>query len=230
MTKTTAPIVLSSWLAVTLLASWSCDLLQSPPFPEPDRLVVLQETAADGTSLGVSHDSYLAWRHSTHGLKSVSAHLVTDLQLQGDEPRNVHAVLCTLDLFATLGVQPVLGRNFVAGDRQHSVAVLSYELWQDRFAGQPDIIGGAVTLDGRAHTVVGILPEGVRYPDTADLWLPLEPSAVEGDHDLIVVARLSPGVRPEQAETSLNEVDLPCGHGVSVVPWREFEPPSGSFF
>lgn len=221
MTESTTPIVLGSLLAVALLAAGPCHLRQSLPFPEADRLVVLQETDADGTSLSVAYDTYVAWRDSTPGLESVSAHVVTDLRLDGDKPRDVRAARSTVDLFQTLGVAPVLGRTFVEGDRQRSVAVLSYELWQDRFSSRPDIIGGSVTLDDQAHTVIGVLPGGARYPVTADVWTLLQPAEVNDEHALTVTARLSPGVGPEQAERSLNEVDLPCGHGADVVPFRE---------
>ena len=70
--------------------------------------------------------------------------------------------------------------------------------------------------------MVGVLPEEFRYLDEGvDLWLPLKPASEQGDHDLTVTARLSADVKPEEAEKSLQELTLPCGHGVDVVPLRD---------
>lgn len=216
-------------LTATLVAVWSCDWRQTPPFPEPDRLVVLHESDAGGSSLGVSIDSYLAWKKgSTPGLQSVSAHEVTEMELKGGAPRDVRAVRCTFDLFETLGVQPILGRSFAEGDRDRDVAVLSYELWRDRFAGKPDVIGTAISLDGKDHTVLGVLPEGNPYPQSTDVWTAVPYPAKMGGHSLMVTARLAPGVTLEQAEAVLKEVDLPCGHGAGVTAFQDVLSGDGS--
>src|SRR5205823_11142257 len=82
------------------------------------------------------------------------------------------------DLFRILGASPMLGRNFVhdegvAGNQYE--ALLSYGLWQRRFGGDSAVVGKTVPLDGRAWTVVGVMPRGFNFPDVGDYWVPFIP-------------------------------------------------------
>ena len=225
MKNTSIKTFLNSLLTMTLLAVCACDQPESSSGADSERLVVLRETSPEDASLKVSYENFLAWRDATHEWMATSAHVVTDLELQGEEPRIVRASHCTVDYFDTLETLPFLGRTFVPGDLNHDgfdVAVLSYELWQQRFAGQPEIIGGQITLDGRDHVVLGVLPDEVRFPDeTGELWRLLKPTELQGGHELTVISRLAPGISSEEAQRELNKVELPCGHGVSVVALRD---------
>jgi hypothetical protein len=219
MTKTTALILRTSLLTMTLLAAASCFLLPSEPFPDSDRLVVLREVGPDGAPLAVTRDALLAWRDEAAGFESVSAHVMATLPPSAEDPHGASTVHCTIDLFQTLGVQPWLGRSFIDGDEAHHVALLSHELWQDLLAGSPNAVGGQIRLGEVDHIVLGIMPKGIPYPHPAELWRPLILSDIQDDaHELTVTARLAPGVSPEQMEASLNGTVLRCGHGVSVIP------------
>ncbi len=93
----------------------------------------------------------------------------------GEAVTSVQGAAVTLDFFKAAEVRPMLGRFFVDGEQESSgarVAVLSHDLWTERFGGAPDIIGQNIQLDGRQTVVVGITPRGFRIPDGALLWTP----------------------------------------------------------
>jgi hypothetical protein len=78
----------------------------------------------------------------------------------GDRPERVPASIATANFFSTLGVQPILGRAFRPDEEQgaHDVAIISHGLWQQRFGENPAVVGTSVTIDGRPHIIVGVLP------------------------------------------------------------------------
>ena len=100
-----------------------------------------------------------------------------------------------------LGVAPIEGRWFLPEEDQpghEPVVILSHRLWQTRFGGESSVVGSRVTLDGSPFTVVGIMGPAFTFPDWAQVWTPLawteKERAVRGEHSLMVVARLAPGV------------------------------------
>ena len=115
-----------------------------------------------------------------------------------------------------LGVQPLLGRVFLptedlpGGDH---VVVISHRLWQRRFSADRNIVGQSVTLDDRSYTVVGVLPPDFRFFQPLDLWIPLalDPQQERGNQMISMVsalARLKPGIPPEQAQSELEAIRL----------------------
>jgi putative ABC transport system permease protein len=125
----------------------------------------------------------------------------------------------TSSFFSVLGVQFMLGRNFLPEeDRpgQNRVAILGYTAWSERFGADRDIVGKTITLDGESYTVVGVLPAGFQFGSTAadfqarsqaDIWVPmaLDPQRLQrGAHMLHVIARLKPGVKLAQAQADLD--------------------------
>ena len=95
-------------------------------------------------------------------------------------PERFQGAAITWDMFPILGVQPVLGRHFRADDDRpgaEPVVMLSHEVWQRRYQGDPNIIGRSVTVNGRPHTVVGVMPIGFSFPENQKIWIPLGPTA-----------------------------------------------------
>ena len=131
----------------------------------------------------------------------------------GAEPERVRIARVTENLFATLGVPPLLGRTFLpeeigrpssGGDIQqnsNTVVILSYGLWQRRFNADPSVIGRTVKVEGDVCSVIGVMPEGFKFPDEADAWLPVTLSPTR--NDLQIIARLQPHVTPAQAQAEL---------------------------
>src|SRR6267378_1027465 len=139
--------------------------------------------------------------------------------------------------FSILRLQPVLGRTFSAEeDRpgQGHVVILGHTLWRDHFAADPGIVGRNVLLDGQTYTVVGVMPPKFKFPDWAELWVPLawsnEKRAVRGNHNYMVIGRLKPEVAVQQAKADLGAISARLeqqhpeddkGWGATVVPLRE---------
>jgi putative ABC transport system permease protein len=131
----------------------------------------------------------------------------------GGEPERLQGFQVSADLFRVLGVEAARGRTFLEEEDRPGagrVVVLSHELWRRRFGGAPDIVGKAVTLNGAAHTVVGVMPPGFTFLAKADVWTPLaftpeEERDVESNY-LIPVARRRAGVSIEQARAEVENL------------------------
>ena len=135
----------------------------------------------------------------------------------GDRPLRARSALVDDHLLATLGVQPEQGRLFAPGETDAMssspglggppVAILSHELWQSAFGGQP-IVGHTVQVDGRPHDIIGIMPPGFDVMDNrTEIWLPIGVHPVirrlRENHILQVIGRLKDGVTPQAAEAEL---------------------------
>jgi predicted permease len=153
----------------------------------------------------------------------------------GGEPLLLNTGRATPGLFPMLGATPVLGRTFDDDDAENGgrVLVLSYEFWQGRMGGAPDVVGREFVLDDQPHTVIGVLP--TRFHMTGlrrDLWMPIAGPVREDqreNHYMSMIARLAPGVSIDraQAETASILEGLSAGHsiqhGANLVPRLEDE-------
>jgi putative ABC transport system permease protein len=190
-------------------------LLRPLPFPDPERLVFLDENNLQlgFERLGISYADYLDWRRQNQvfedlGLFGDRVYTVTG----GDHPERVQGAEITASLFALLGIQPVLGRAFTPDEDRPAaapVALLGHGLWQRRFGAAPDIVGQTITLDGHSHTIVGVMPPGFAFQEFSQLWTPLvvkEPESQRGSYTYAGVARLKPGVTVEQARVEMSTI------------------------
>jgi putative ABC transport system permease protein len=201
-------------------------LIEPLPFREPGRLVVVWEENArrPGRQNVVSPANLLRWRERATRLDHLAALYDSRTILTGSgDPEELVYQAVTPEFFAALGVAPELGRAFSAGEgAQHfagrdQVTVLSHELWQRRFAGDPGIVGRAIQLGGDSVVVVGVMPAGVRLLIRAgslvgkppDLWVPFQFVAAQrnpGGRYLTAVARLKPGVTLAAAQAQMDTI------------------------
>jgi putative ABC transport system permease protein len=214
-------------------------LLRPLPFAEPDRLMVLWErrpSTSRDANLPVSGHEFAAWKEQGQSFAGITMYVSDGFNVTGQgEPEAIIGLAVSADFFPTLGVRPLLGRVFVAGEDQggrNRLAILSNGYWRRRFAAQQDIVGQQLTLDDQAHTIVGVLPE---MPDSLipDVLVPLDvPGEVRavGKHNHWVLARLKPGVTQAQAQAELDSIakqleqQMPranTNHQVRMVPLRE---------
>jgi putative ABC transport system permease protein len=213
------------------------------PFPEPQRLVMVWEATS---MFGLRHSppamgNYVEWRRENSvfermgSLENGSVPLLTD-----SGPEQADGSIVGASLFRTLGVAPIIGRDFTDEEDRPGTAkvvILSYGLWQRLLGGRTDLKGASVRIMGEPFTVVGVMPRDFRFPnaDTA-LWVPggavYKASEYEnrGRHDLMVVARLKPGATIERANEDIQalanraEREYPKtnrGVGAFVAPMRE---------
>ncbi len=231
--------------ATTALFSLVDGLLLRPlPYDHPEELVRLYETFRypGGEGLGsVSYPNFVDWRDRQEGFAGMAAYSAGDLALQGgDRPERLASVAATPGLFDVVGVPPALGRGFRPEDGAADaapVAVLAYRIWATRFGSDPEVLGRTVTLDGRAHTVIGVMPEGFEFPPggrAEDVWVPLvvdpQTAANRGSHWMAVVARLAPstklaaaGAEMDRLATGIREAypKIQQDRGAAIKPLRE---------
>ncbi len=195
-------------------------LLRPLPFAEPDRVVMVWMTWRGWDETWLSEPEVLDIREGARSLDGMAAYSTSAGNLTGDgEPERVATASVTADVFPVLGVTPALGRPFTVEEDQpgsDDVVVLSHGLWQRRYAGDRDIVGRVIRVNGRARTVVGVLPAGLRLPidyeveRPAELWVPLalrvENPGDRGGHYLYGVARMGPGATVERVNAELQQI------------------------
>src|SRR2546428_1123405 len=228
-------------------------LLRPLPFHEPGRLVTLWER---NPKQGYEQNppaagNYMDWRDQNRGFSPMAIYAPfrkVNLAFE-DQPERIMGAAVSASLFTVLGVGPVEGREFSPEDEQpgrDQVVLISYSLWQRRFAADGNPVGKKITLDSKSYTIIGVMPEDFRFPggtgtvlrtftaDPADLWVPLALDAAalsqRSNHYLNVIARLKPGVTTGQASAEMDaiqqrlEQQYPTsyvGSHVRIVPLTE---------
>ncbi|MGB8886109.1 MAG: ABC transporter permease [Candidatus Korobacteraceae bacterium] len=192
-------------------------VLRPLPFPQPDRLVWVETHAPAGYTQPASWPGYLEEREQNQTFEALAGFSgMTGVNLDtGSQVVHLHNTSTSDHFFDVLGVAPLLGRTFVPGEEQdgrNSVAVLSYEVWQQNFGGNPSVIGQSVHIDGFPYSIVGVMPAGFRFPLSlpnlvyTPLRIPKELRTARGDHWLQVIGRLKPGLTVAQAQADMNHV------------------------
>ena len=186
------------------------------PYNHPESIVVLRTRSPQGYGQPASWLQYLDWRRDNQTLSALAGFEPGSANLESDGVASpVRAVYGTDNFFDVFGVQPLLGRTFRAGEDRpghNEVTVLSYELWQQNFAGRGDVLGSTIKLDGVPTTVIGVMPAGFRFPlSTANaVYRPFHLAATRiatrGQHFLPTIARLKPGVTVERAQADMAHV------------------------
>jgi len=194
-------------------------LLRPLPYSDPGQLVQLWEAkpAQGRNEISASYPNFADWRDQNHTFEQVVAYADWTFNLTdtGGEPERIRSVIVSPAFFSALGIKPIRGRVFLAGEDQTGkdlVAVISESLWQRRFESDPNIIGRSVNLDDKSFTVVGVIARGVQTPllsDEIELWAPVshgEAFTNRQGHYLKVIARLNPGATPQQAQAEMNTI------------------------
>jgi putative ABC transport system permease protein len=200
--------------ATTAIFSVVNRLLLNPiPYADGDRIVNLNRSNKQGT-LYVTPTPKLveAWRKGVRSIEAIAAFGWKDVVVAGrDEPEEMKAGTLSADIMPLLGVKPVLGRPILAEDTKPGapkVVMLGYGFWQRRFAGERDVLGKVVTIDGASYTIVGVMPRDFAVPfmdgGVRQLWLPLEenPDA----HGAQALAKMRPNVDRAQVNRELTAV------------------------
>jgi macrolide transport system ATP-binding/permease protein len=213
--------------SLTIFGFVEAALIKPLPYHEPSRLVTAfgtrPDTAQSQTRGSASYLDFVDWRARTQAFESITAYDVrgsfTVSTTAG--PERVSGLRVTSGFFRTLGVTPMLGRDFLPSEEGLSgsaAVILSYEAWQTRFGGQPNVLGQTVTLESpwlsaaEPHIVVGVLPKGFHFTmaNHADLWATIRGGQacwnVRSCQSLEVIARLAPDVSNHTATANLTAV------------------------
>lgn len=187
--------------------------LKPLPFPEPERLVNVDETAPqwDLEYVGVAYPDFVRWRQDNRSFDGMAVYSVGGANLSdGTSAERVTYVSASYDLGEVLGIEPETGRFFTQEEDRPDgaqVGLLTHDFWKTHFGSAPDVVGRTVSLDGRSVEIIGVLPTRADFVEEADLWLPLQedPDGRSGWY-LVGVGRLKAGTSLEQAAADLTAI------------------------
>ncbi|MCG8462361.1 MAG: ABC transporter permease [Holophagales bacterium] len=216
----TAVAILTLALGIgCVTAFWSlfdAVLLRPLPFAEPERLVQLwgENVESPGGRYNSSYPDFVDIRDGTSAFAKAAVYQPTFANLveDGTAPERVPTTFISDTFFDALGLSPAHGRDLGPDDDRKGaepVVLLGYTLWQERFGGDPEVLGRVLKVDGVARTVVGVAPAGNHFPRPTDLWVPvnaLSGTEVRGVHNLRVVGRLASGVELARAREEVSAV------------------------
>ena len=211
-----ATLMLSIGITAAIFSVLYAMLIRPLPYNDPEAIVVIQSRSPQGYTQPASYPEYLDWRRMNHTLDLAGYSAFGTVNFEGPEgPIALHSTEGTDNLFEVLGVAPIMGRTFAPGEDQegkNDVLVLSYEVWRQYFGGRADAVGQKVKLEGRPHTIIGVMPAGFRFPISRvdAVYRPLHAAKrlreTRGNHWLPTVGRLKPGVTLSQAEADMGKV------------------------
>jgi putative ABC transport system permease protein len=194
-------------------------LIRPLPYPDPDRLIGVFHSAqfqqTTSNNIRLTSTMYLTYREHNQAFAEFGVWRPQTAAVTGQgDPEEVRAVVLTYGALAALGVRPTFGRWFSEADDTPGTpdtAIVSYGYWQRRLAGSPAAVGQHITIDGRSHAIIGVMPRGFRFLHAdPDVILPqrfqgaqLVPNDV---HMYMGIARLKPGLSVEQASNDVRRM------------------------
>src|SRR5881275_1076952 len=187
-----------------------------PYMQDQDRILYVSEyfpKISSDHDNGVAYPDYLDFKQQATTLEGFgTTSTATMILSDGEKPDRYLGAYITADAFSFLGVKPALGRTFRAEeDRQGAapVALLGYEIWQNHFGSDVNIVGRVATINGKRVTVVGVMPKGWRFPEACDLWMPLQIEEKEnprGNFNFACFAKMKSGASIEQVRAELQAI------------------------
>jgi putative ABC transport system permease protein len=194
-------------------------LLRPLPYPNADRIMVLNESSGPGQDYSVALPDYFDWRNDNTVFEHLAATHKESRNLSGvpgREPERISCASVTRNFFNILGLSPKIGRTFSEDEDKVGappVVVISDRLWQRAFNRDPKILGQPITLHDQSYTVIGVMPPQVTSPQDTDVWLSMmrrsnNPAWMDRYiHPMIFVwGKLKPGVTVDQARTEMKGI------------------------
>ena len=210
-------------------------LLRPLPYSDPERLVQLWHSAEGIGMSQIEQSDASYWQYATkatRSFESVASYRNMSATLTGgQDPERVQSAQFTASLIPTLGVRPMLGRNFTEEEDRvggASVVLISHALWQRRFGGDRAIVGKTIQVDGVTREVVGVMPSGFHFPGTNDeLWTPMQVDPANlntGSFNRYAIGRLRPGVTMAAATAEMQPILMRLPEDVpGMMTLRMFE-------
>jgi putative ABC transport system permease protein len=233
-------IALGIGAATTMFSAINALLLRPMPYmQDQDRLVSIAEyfTKIPDQNVGNAFPDYLEWKKQATTFEGIGAIIESTFIISGgDKPERYLGGEISADTFSFLGVQPILGRQFRPDEDELNappVALIGYSVWQNHFGGDRSVVGKVIPINGKQVTIIGVMPEGWRFPEICDLWMPLqmeEKDHQRGNFFLDCIGKVKKGVSIEQARAELEAItaqiaaehpDTNSGCSVHVVSYRE---------
>ena len=208
-----ATLALGIGINTTVFTLVNAVLFKPVPVPGGERIVTVDNnklTKPDERS-GISWPDYLEYKAQNRSFEGIEGLANNEgiLSEPGNPPERLNIARATPGLFTLLRIPPVLGRGFSPDDGKPGAAevvLLGHGVWKNRYSGAPDVIGRAVRVNGVPATIIGVMPEGFKFPNNVDFWMPLVPNAgweTRSNHWLELFALLKPGTSIKVANTDL---------------------------
>jgi putative ABC transport system permease protein len=189
-------------------------LIRGLPIDEPDSVMAMRSfDPVRNRDMGVSYLDFRDWRDNTRTFESLAGFTGTAANVsdEGQLPEQFNGTFLSANAFKIMRQRPITGRDFLPEDDRQGAApvvLIGHGMWQNRYGSNPNVIGRTVRINDIPSVVIGVMPEGFKFPGNADLWQPL--SVIAGleqqkrnARGLSVFGRLSPGVTREQAQAEL---------------------------
>ena len=210
-------------------------LLRPLPYPDPQRLVAIQDTSEQLGPIPMSYPTFLGWKEQTDVFEKVATFINGGEALTGmGEAEQIQRLNVSADFLPMLGIEPELGRAFRPEDDPRDappVAMLTHSFWQNRFHSDRNVLGQKLNLSDRVYTIVGVLPPSFNFGNDPVVVLPLRLNlniAPDGFNFLTAFGKLKPGLTLAQARagvaTDLARVQktATAANGVVITPLQEF--------
>jgi predicted permease len=206
-------LALGMCASVAIFAVVDAALIRPLPYQEPSRLVALYEAISVGPQFHISWPDYQDWKRMNKSFDVLDIYATQNyMEKTPQGAQQVNGVDVSDGFFKTLGVIPMLGRDFKTGEDLASAprtVILSYGAWQKRFGGRKDVLGQTVTLDGELNTIIGVLPREFHFvpAEPAEFWATIHDTQQNRDaHNFYGVARMKKGVSLEQAAADMKTI------------------------
>lgn len=238
---TIAMLSIGIGLAIYMFGAIQSYLLRELPFPDAAELMHVEyvDSRTQSDSIEVPVGDFRLWRRELRHLQAIEAFTLGTINLSSDEdrPERYDGAFVSAGSFRTLGVSPLLGPGFQEGDDRYgapATVVIGHDLWQQRFNGDPDIVGKTLRVNGQPASVVGVMPQGFAFPFNNAVWAPLTAQSSlppRGTQQSVeVFARLTPGSSLGEASAELDaaltrieqaDSNTPVADRVIVKPYKE---------
>lgn len=219
----------------TIFSVTDAIVLRPFDFEQPEQLVILgSRDPRSGDDGSTSYLNFQDWKRESRSFSAMAAFGYRSLSItDGEEPERLEGNTISWDLFQMLGIRPQLGRLFLPEDDRPGapgVVILSDEVWRRRYHGDSSVIGSVIEINALPHTVVGVMPTRFKFPQEAQLWIPvagLAQSDQRAWRNYQVYARRKPNVTQEQATTELEAVSRRVNeaNGLARDGWIGFARP-----
>ena len=209
----TLALTLGIGLTTTMFSIVYGALMKGLPYPNGDRVVTVQRS---NTVRGIQRQNlpiqdYYDFKAQQRSFSDLAATTSGTMYVSGDEKaERFDGASITANTFSMLGVQPLLGRLFRAGEDTpggEKVAIIAYMMWRDRYAADRNIVGKRIRVNGQPYTIVGVMPDKFEFPDNDKIWIPLQTDPLakpRGEGEFVgVVGKLRPGASLDQANVDL---------------------------
>jgi predicted permease len=209
-----AALALGIGVNATVFTLVNAVLIKGLPFKDSAQLYMLgPKRAADNGTNGLSMQELLEYRAQTQTFAGLAGFTGGNFNLADDRgyPEQANGSNLTANAFQVLGQQPLLGRDFAEGDDKRGaerVVILGYSLWKNRYASDPNVVGRPIRVNGEPATIIGVMPDNMKFPTNAAMWMAFQPAADEtrSNRPLQIFGRLRADANIGQAQAEMQRI------------------------